>query len=1046
MAAMSDRRLEFLFERFRVQGDVDALGAVFDETAPALRRVARHLRRDASEAEDLVQATFLAAIEKRATFDATRELSPWLTGILLVQASVARRARARIIEPDRLEARAVEDPSDAVAARELSEALTRALARLSASDRDVLVPLLLDGRRAVEIARELGRRPDTVHMRIHRGLQRLRRLLPAGFALGALAQLAGTRGLGAVRAEVVRHAGREVRVASAGALTVGVVMSTKKIAVLLALLVVLGIGVGVATSGRDDSRLDSAEIGSSLSMSDVRGVPDSPADERARMAAVGLVESRDASVRTDRLLLQVVREAEGPAAGVLVALLGADGKVTSTRTDADGRCELAPIASVGDLFVRDEAAWPQHFMLEPGPGERTLELARGGELSGRVSMEDGEPASRVELELKADSAPAGLSRATADVFRALDMIENDVPSISARATSSPDGSFRFRTPDERWSGSMRLPDGMEFVDTRPWSMVRSERRFARNATLVELRVRYGQRIVGRLVDANGLVPIGRSRFECTVLDSHGSSGMTGGVSGEDGRFSLPVYGIRASRLQVDLVKLADGRTARVPEIATWSGLVEPIDAGDVECAIVPTYALVVRVTDPEGRAVRRSRLVVRDLDAVVTDEDGVGTITALPLEARELRVAAPGHAIAVVELGDDVASPLDVVLSRTNRLTILLPPEAAARSDLSVQLISRALLFGGTSRMYPQYVRGRMVGRCLSADGDAGTREGKVSLDFAPGGRLELEGIVPGAPFRIRLVGGRDGDPRKGNLGEFAVEPMSAEEQRTFVIPLDDAVSRVLRTLYGRIVDERGRPIHGAYIGVGGAGSGVARSELDGTYRVDFLDADRFDVTVQMRGYVTFESLDRATSDGALDVVLERGRDVRVDVVDTKGSPIEAALLGARVEGVESWWWPRNAPFSTFTLIDIPPGRIELSIVVGGARHTREFDGAVEFARVVLPEHGRLEITRALVPAIDKSSAHRAFRIALRTTGGAGASQTADASEDDSSFTFENVQPGDYEVGLECDANATDDITDYALVGEAKRVTIVGGETGRVDL
>ena len=237
---MSDRRLEHLFERFRVRSDVDALGQVFDATAPALRRVARHLTRDAAEAEDLVQATFLAAIERRATFDATRELNAWLTGILLKQASLVRRARGRAIQPDRLAERSVEDPLDAAVARELSEALTSALARLSPSDRDVLIPLLLDGRRAVEIARELGRRPDTIHMRIHRGLARLRQLLPASVAVAVLARIGGAHGLSAVRAHVLKSARLEVAVGgagSAGVAALGMAMSMKNIAVALAIAV-----------------------------------------------------------------------------------------------------------------------------------------------------------------------------------------------------------------------------------------------------------------------------------------------------------------------------------------------------------------------------------------------------------------------------------------------------------------------------------------------------------------------------------------------------------------------------------------------------------------------------------------------------------------------------------------------------------------------------------------------------------------------------------------------------------------------------------------
>jgi DNA-directed RNA polymerase specialized sigma24 family protein len=46
--------LETLFERFRRDGDIDAVGEVFDRTAPALTRVAQHLC-GAQDAGDVVQ-------------------------------------------------------------------------------------------------------------------------------------------------------------------------------------------------------------------------------------------------------------------------------------------------------------------------------------------------------------------------------------------------------------------------------------------------------------------------------------------------------------------------------------------------------------------------------------------------------------------------------------------------------------------------------------------------------------------------------------------------------------------------------------------------------------------------------------------------------------------------------------------------------------------------------------------------------------------------------------------------------------------------------
>ena len=55
-----------LFARFCRHGDAAALGAVFDATATELLRIACHLAGNRADAEDLVQRTFLAAIESRA--------------------------------------------------------------------------------------------------------------------------------------------------------------------------------------------------------------------------------------------------------------------------------------------------------------------------------------------------------------------------------------------------------------------------------------------------------------------------------------------------------------------------------------------------------------------------------------------------------------------------------------------------------------------------------------------------------------------------------------------------------------------------------------------------------------------------------------------------------------------------------------------------------------------------------------------------------------------------------------------------------------------
>src|SRR6186713_534663 len=88
---MAHREIEDLFERFRRDGDAGALGSVFDATAADLLAIARRVTRDRAEADDVLQSTFLAAIERAASFERGRSLRPWLVGILVRQAGLARR-------------------------------------------------------------------------------------------------------------------------------------------------------------------------------------------------------------------------------------------------------------------------------------------------------------------------------------------------------------------------------------------------------------------------------------------------------------------------------------------------------------------------------------------------------------------------------------------------------------------------------------------------------------------------------------------------------------------------------------------------------------------------------------------------------------------------------------------------------------------------------------------------------------------------------------------------------------------------------------------
>src|SRR5262249_50982506 len=95
---MTPRTLEQLFVQFRRDGAPAPLAEIFDRTAPELLRVACHVAGSLGAAEDLLQTTFVTAIESAQSWDERRPLLPWLLGILANHARAARRGESRKAE------------------------------------------------------------------------------------------------------------------------------------------------------------------------------------------------------------------------------------------------------------------------------------------------------------------------------------------------------------------------------------------------------------------------------------------------------------------------------------------------------------------------------------------------------------------------------------------------------------------------------------------------------------------------------------------------------------------------------------------------------------------------------------------------------------------------------------------------------------------------------------------------------------------------------------------------------------------------------------
>lgn len=211
---------EHVFQRYQQTADPAELAKVFDKTAPQLLLLASHVSADGAAAEDLVQETFLVAMEKAEQWDPERPLLPWLGGILRHRAQdLARRLGLRRPAAELSDVYVAAEGVGPLGEAEGTELLQRvqdALGTLPSPFREALVLRLVHGLQPTEIAHALGRPPATVRGQLKRGLETLRGALPVGLASALALLLLPGKGMAATRQAVlaVAYDGAAVKAAA----------------------------------------------------------------------------------------------------------------------------------------------------------------------------------------------------------------------------------------------------------------------------------------------------------------------------------------------------------------------------------------------------------------------------------------------------------------------------------------------------------------------------------------------------------------------------------------------------------------------------------------------------------------------------------------------------------------------------------------------------------------------------------------------------------------------------------------------------------------
>jgi RNA polymerase sigma-70 factor (ECF subfamily) len=166
--------------------DEAAVRAIMQANNRRLYRLARGILRNDSEAEDVVQETYVRAFTHLESFRGDSSLATWLGRIAMNEALGRLRRRRPGVELDasphgaheaeiiQFPLAAADDPEKSMAQREIQRVVEHAIDELPEAFRLVFITRVIEGMNVEETAEILALKPETVKTRLHRARTMLR--------------------------------------------------------------------------------------------------------------------------------------------------------------------------------------------------------------------------------------------------------------------------------------------------------------------------------------------------------------------------------------------------------------------------------------------------------------------------------------------------------------------------------------------------------------------------------------------------------------------------------------------------------------------------------------------------------------------------------------------------------------------------------------------------------------------------------------------------------------------------------------------------------
>lgn len=572
-----------------------------------LRGLARTLARDTNAADDLVQQTWLRALETPPRERAAGV--SWLREVIRNLARDAVRRDGRRAAREGAVARPEGRPSaaDLVARAEAQRRLLDAVVSLDEPFRTVVLMRFFEDLPPRDIARRTGVPAATVRTRLHRALATLR------------ARLGGDG------AAVLCLAGAPPSAASSSALSSwsspwftsgGLLVTTKQKAAALLVLVMLLVGGGAVVAAGGDPRTP-ADVATSPPATASPARPDAP-QPRAR-AADPVADPVAAAAPADEPPVAAPAETVAPAPppSLEVKFL----RFTEPRQPPPGVQEIRD----GERVVAIGSGGKPELSLGGGRGFQIAGWSRWKPVppkgsvtwKGRVVDADGAPVAGADvLRVELDESGA---RASPSSFQWVRTAARTADDGTFEATSQPDGAFLAAA---NWNHRMNRTRGLDLA-----SAVRVEASGAQTVAGLELRLPFSLASLG---GARGVV---RDEDGAPIRRASVRTGMQETWTDEAGQFALA--GLDAGTC--DIAFGGTGRTTRVVPYEIVAGRVAEQDVR-LDLAVSGTLEISGVVVDEDGVPVASIPLFLGDGSRegarwIDTDSEGRFRFTKLPASA-----------------------------------------------------------------------------------------------------------------------------------------------------------------------------------------------------------------------------------------------------------------------------------------------------------------------------------------------------------------------------------------------------------------------------